>query len=901
MGDLMAALESTWARGRVATLPPVNGLEPRLLSRALYRRWLAEDRPWAPLVLIDVAYLGTPEEAREVLEEAASDSGWVVLTSMPSVALPNGKGRGAWLVFGEGPALTWPEAVVATVLAEDAWHLVATDPALEDVRRSLVSHCRSASLVHLEGPLGTGKRDLVGWAHAQLDDRPLAEIAQGRDARPTAGQWSLFAEVSELDADRLHHLRVALERGRAHRHTPIDTSEGPPRPDHPALHRAVGESAVLLRALDRAARAARTTLPVLLLGETGVGKELFARAIHEVSGRKGPFHAVDVSTLNPQLVESELFGHASGAFSGADKARRGAVRSADGGTLFLDELGNVEPKIQAKLLRLLQERTVQPVGSDEVVPVDVRFVAATNADLEALVRRGEFRADLLHRLEAVTLHIPPLRERGDDVLKLATAFFAEARGPDATQGAWLSDEAAQALRNHHWPGNVRELQQVMHVAAFEVESLPVRPAHLGHLAPANRRPVPVLTTQSLGDQGRPTLALPRSLAERMTTVTLRIPALADRGAEALRHAIRTALDGHPIREDALDVLARRAWRGNLPELLADAKALSTATRRPIDRTTVARHLPHLLSTVTARPIVVLWNPTFDDGEIVGLERTFGKSALLIGRVRRLADLEAGTASDPTDRERLHDQLAEIRRLTLGDPACLAFPHQPFVSRAHVLVTLDDDGFRINVLPGVNLPAWVSPLSEPNAPVQPLGAAGTRRVGDAFELRIRADGAGPDLQLFLFAGRVARSEYGPEAVSRAGEQEMQVRAAETRVWALPARTAANLPSRPSSAWVLSAEEVEALNEVVARYETGPFSAHVRNGLERHRGDDQLGALAAYVLDVRPSQYAATLYELTANEPLRVDLAQRMKKVGRGSGWLALLPAGLQRAMEAQLGR
>jgi Nif-specific regulatory protein len=224
----------------------------------------------------------------------------------------------------------------------------------------------------------------------------------------------------------------------------------------------IGDSPALRAAVDtaRAAAAARTT--VLLLGESGVGKEVLARAIHRWSPRAdGPFVAVNCVALTPELLESELFGHEKGAFTGAVSQTRGRFELADGGTLFLDEVGDLAPNLQAKLLRVLQEREFQRVGGARDIRVDVRVVAATNRDLREATRTGRFREDLYYRLNVVAITIPPLRERKADIPALAGRFLQRYarevnRGPRR-----LSDEALQALLAHDWPGNVRELQNAI--------------------------------------------------------------------------------------------------------------------------------------------------------------------------------------------------------------------------------------------------------------------------------------------------------------------------------------------------------------------------------------------------------------------------------------------------------
>jgi DNA-binding NtrC family response regulator len=198
---------------------------------------------------------------------------------------------------------------------------------------------------------------------------------------------------------------------------------------------------------------------VLIEGESGTGKELVARAIHSSSPRaKGPFVAVDCGAIAEGVLESELFGHARGAFTGAQASRRGLFEEANGGSLFLDEIGDVGPNLQARLLRALQEGTIRRVGTNEPVAVDVRVVAATNRDLEAAVKEGTFRADLYYRLNVVSLHIPPLRERREDIPLLAE-HFAHKHG--RSEGAAISPAARDLLLAYGWPGNVRELENVV--------------------------------------------------------------------------------------------------------------------------------------------------------------------------------------------------------------------------------------------------------------------------------------------------------------------------------------------------------------------------------------------------------------------------------------------------------
>src|SRR5262245_19926355 len=214
------------------------------------------------------------------------------------------------------------------------------------------------------------------------------------------------------------------------------------------------------------ARVAPTTSTVLVQGETGTGKELFARAIHSTSRRSHqPFVPVDCSALAESLLESELFGHVKGAFTGALSDKRGLFEVASGGTCFLDEIGEMSSCVQAKLLRVLQEREVRRVGGTDTFKVDVRLIAATNKDLGALVADGKFREDLFYRLSVVTITLPPLRERREDIPLLATRFMESYVTANDQPPFGISKEAMALLVAHNWPGNVRELQHVIERAA----------------------------------------------------------------------------------------------------------------------------------------------------------------------------------------------------------------------------------------------------------------------------------------------------------------------------------------------------------------------------------------------------------------------------------------------------
>jgi len=267
------------------------------------------------------------------------------------------------------------------------------------------------------------------------------------------------------------------------------------------LHGIVGSSAKIQDVLRMVSRLKDTRTPVLITGESGTGKELVARAIHfRGSFANRPFVAVDCGSLVPTLIESELFGYEKGAFTGALRARTGLFQSADGGTIFLDEIGELPLEMQAKLLRVLQEKEVRPVGSNQRAKVDVRVIAATNRNLEQEYRTGTFRKDLYFRLNVVTVHVPPLRERRSDIPMLAHWFLERCAPGRSVQ---VSNAAMKSLLQYDWPGNVRELENCMERAValgdhqiLDVDDLP-----------------PAIAAESQGADNAP----PQSASELSTT------------------------------------------------------------------------------------------------------------------------------------------------------------------------------------------------------------------------------------------------------------------------------------------------------------------------------------------------------------------------------------------------
>ena len=260
------------------------------------------------------------------------------------------------------------------------------------------------------------------------------------------------------------------------------SSERPPAKSSEQIDRLVGNSSAMLEVVRLIKRVAPTDSNVLIYGESGTGKELVARLIHEASRRADrPFIPLDCGSLHDSLLESELFGHEKGAFTGAHVAKPGLFEAANGGTIFLDEVSGMTGSLQARLLRVLQERHVRRVGGLRLTPVDVRVIAASNQDLEELCKRGTFRQDLYYRLNVIPIPLPPLRSRGGDMLLLANEFltrFVQRVRLDEDTVPTIDPSAADILMRYSWPGNVRELQNVMERAAVLVDGVTVTNRHL---------------------------------------------------------------------------------------------------------------------------------------------------------------------------------------------------------------------------------------------------------------------------------------------------------------------------------------------------------------------------------------------------------------------------------------
>ncbi|MGA9756251.1 MAG: sigma 54-interacting transcriptional regulator [Desulfobaccales bacterium] len=340
-----------------------------------------------------------------------------------------------------------------------------------------------------------------------------AAILKDSNGKVVAGVEN-FTDLSEVEAKErvISHLRRSLSRE--------DSTFDPPvqSPDMMQLfisrlrqelnkedgfHGLIGTSPVMLQLCTLISSAAQSEAPVVIYGESGTGKELVAAAIHRLSPRhQGPFIKVNSAALNESLLESELFGHVKGAFTGADRTRVGRFAAASGGDIFLDEVGDLPMATQAKLLRVLQEKVIEKVGDHAPIPVNVRIITATNKDLHRLMALGRFREDLYYRIGVIPIHLPPLRERREDIPLLVKAFIYRARRQTRKPLTGISDEALDLITSHDWPGNVRELINVIEYAFVLCNEGAIQPEHLP--ATFHQKAAPPLRERRLGRLGRAT-------------------------------------------------------------------------------------------------------------------------------------------------------------------------------------------------------------------------------------------------------------------------------------------------------------------------------------------------------------------------------------------------------------
>jgi DNA-binding NtrC family response regulator len=324
-------------------------------------------------------------------------------------------------------------------------------------------------------------------ARATRPDLPVV-IMSGHGSLETVRQaFKLGAfDYLEKPITEREKLLVAVRNGLAMRHL---AEENAALKREAGRFEMVGAGPAMQRLLELVRRAAASEGRVLVTGENGTGKELIARALHDGSRRKGaPFVKLNCAAVPAELIESELFGHEKGAFTGAVAARRGKFELADGGTLFLDEVGDMPPAMQAKVLRALQEGELERVGGQQTLKVDVRVVAATNKDLETEVAAGRFREDLYYRLAVVLVHAPPLRERKEDIPELADRFLAEACERNGRRPMSFAREAYLVLQGHGWPGNVRELRNLVERVAILCDGPELGRDEVAAVLPGARKP-----------------------------------------------------------------------------------------------------------------------------------------------------------------------------------------------------------------------------------------------------------------------------------------------------------------------------------------------------------------------------------------------------------------------------
>ncbi|HEX8852957.1 MAG TPA: sigma-54 dependent transcriptional regulator [Pyrinomonadaceae bacterium] len=380
------------------------------------------------------------------------------------------------LVVDDEPAI---RDFVAEVLQADGWEVSEAETA-ERAFEMLRDH--RWSLVFCDVMLGGA--DGFAVLRRFTDEQPEAQIvlmtghgsAAGALDAVAFGAYDYLMKPFSVD-DVLALSEAVRERNRkpargeaagAERRAPVYTSDID----------LVGRGLAFVEVMKLVGRVSITNLPVLITGESGTGKEVVARAIHTRSPRADkPFVAVNCGAIPSELIESELFGHTRGAFTGAERDRRGLLQEADGGTVFLDEITETTPAFQVKLLRALQDGEVRRVGSNQTVSVDVRVIAASNRDVERETREGRFRQDLFYRLNAVTLHLPPLRERAEDVVPLARHFAERAARLTAGGCVSFTREAVRLLEAYDWPGNIRELENAV-VRAAALCDQAIRPEDL---------------------------------------------------------------------------------------------------------------------------------------------------------------------------------------------------------------------------------------------------------------------------------------------------------------------------------------------------------------------------------------------------------------------------------------
>jgi two-component system response regulator AtoC len=369
--------------------------------------------------------------------------------------------------------------LLSEILRGEGYEVEAVDDGAVAIERAQAGDGRYDLVVSDVRMERSGGLDVLAAFTAKAPSTPVILITAFGDVSGAMeaiqrGAYDYVSKPFNIEELRLTVAR-ALERRRLIAEQKTAPSEGKP----PQLQDIVGKSAVMLDVYKLVARVAGSTATVLVEGESGTGKELVARSIHTHSPRaNAPFVPVNCTALTESLLESELFGHARGAFTGAVGAKRGLFEAAHGGTLFLDEIGDMGPKMQAQLLRTLQDGEVRPVGGSEAIRVDVRLVCATNKNLEEEVKAGRFREDLYFRINVVTVQLPPLRDRPEDIPSLVAHFLNKTARRERREAAAMSPEALRLLTGYGWPGNVRELENAIERAVAVAKGGVVLPSDL---------------------------------------------------------------------------------------------------------------------------------------------------------------------------------------------------------------------------------------------------------------------------------------------------------------------------------------------------------------------------------------------------------------------------------------
>jgi DNA-binding NtrC family response regulator len=353
------------------------------------------------------------------------------------------------------------QAVMRMILEEAGYSVIAAGNA-----EAALAHLQSEELDVIVSDLkmpGIGGEELINRCRAARPDVPViivtahgtirSAVASIRDGAADYLAKPFEPEQLEISVRNAVKLRDILSEN-----TRLRAAAAEPR----GRRRLIGTSAAAQRLFEQISQVAPYKTSVLITGESGTGKELVARTVHERSPRRdGPWVAINCSAIPRDLLESEVFGYVKGAFTGAAQNRSGRLEQAQGGTLFLDEIGELDPALQVKLLRVVQEREYSPLGADEVRVFDGRFIAASNRDLKALVAAGKFREDLFYRLDVYNIHVPPLRERREDIAPLARSFLDELAAEMNKHVTGISAAALKALAHHGWPGNIRELRNAL--------------------------------------------------------------------------------------------------------------------------------------------------------------------------------------------------------------------------------------------------------------------------------------------------------------------------------------------------------------------------------------------------------------------------------------------------------